>query len=211
MTFNQVKGIFGFGDSDCIGKISFPAIQAAPSFSSSFPFIFKGKKDVPCLIPCAIDQDPYFRMTRDVAPRLSLPKPALIHSSFLPALTGAQTKMSASDPNNSIFLTDTPNQIKNKINRYAFSGGGATVDEHREKGGNCDIDISFQYLKFFLEDDNRLEQIRSEYSSGQMLTGDLKKELIAILQKVVAEQQERRKTVTDEVVEQFMALRKFEF
>lgn len=37
VTFNQVKGIFGFTDSDCIGKISFPAIQAAPSFSNSFP------------------------------------------------------------------------------------------------------------------------------------------------------------------------------
>lgn len=55
VTFNQVKGIFGFGDSDVIGKISFPSIQAAPSFSSSFPFIF-GKAKVPCLIPCAIDQ-----------------------------------------------------------------------------------------------------------------------------------------------------------
>ncbi|CAG2164324.1 unnamed protein product [Oppiella nova] len=208
VTFNQVKGIFGFGDSDCIGKISFPAIQAAPSFSSSFPFIFNGKKDIPALIPCAIDQDPYFRMTRDVAPRLSLPKPALLHSSFLPALTGAQTKMSASDPNNSIFLTDTPNQIKNKINRYAFSGGGATIDEHRANGGNCDIDIAFQYMNFFLEDDNRLEQIRSEYSSGQLLTGDLKKELIGILQTIVAQHQERRKAVTDEVVEQFMSLRK---
>ncbi len=53
---NQVKNIFGFQDSDCIGKISFPAIQAAPSFSSSFPFIFDKKKDIPCLIPCAIDQ-----------------------------------------------------------------------------------------------------------------------------------------------------------
>ncbi|KAF3844961.1 hypothetical protein F7725_008124 [Dissostichus mawsoni] len=52
VTFNQVKGIFGFTDSDCIGKISFPAIQAAPSFSSSFPQIFKGRKDIQCLIPC---------------------------------------------------------------------------------------------------------------------------------------------------------------
>lgn len=51
-----MKGIFGFTDSDCIGKISFPAIQAAPSFSSSFPFIFNNRKDIPCLIPCAIDQ-----------------------------------------------------------------------------------------------------------------------------------------------------------
>ena len=56
VTVNQIKGNFGFGDSDCIGKISFPATQAAPAFSSSFPFIFGNRKDVPCLIPCAIDQ-----------------------------------------------------------------------------------------------------------------------------------------------------------
>lgn len=55
VTFNQVKGIFGFGDSDVIGKIAFPAIQAAPAFSTSFPFIF-GNAKVPCLVPCAIDQ-----------------------------------------------------------------------------------------------------------------------------------------------------------
>jgi len=37
VTFNQARGIFGFTDRDCIGKIGFPAIQAAPSFSVSFP------------------------------------------------------------------------------------------------------------------------------------------------------------------------------
>lgn len=47
-----------------------------------------------------------------------------------------------------------------QINKYAFSGGGATVEEHREKGGNCEVDVSYQYLSFFLEDDNKLEQIR---------------------------------------------------
>ncbi|XP_028165938.1 tryptophan--tRNA ligase, cytoplasmic-like [Ostrinia furnacalis] len=114
VTFNQAKGIFGFGESDVIGKITFPSIEAAPAFSTTFPFIF-GNKVFPCLIPCAIDQDPYFRMTRDVAPRLKLPKPALLHSTFLPALQGAQHKMSASDPNASIFLNDTPKQIKNKV------------------------------------------------------------------------------------------------
>ncbi|CAG2061754.1 unnamed protein product, partial [Timema podura] len=114
VTFNQVKGIFGFGDSDPIGKISFPAVQATPSFSSSFPFIF-GKANIPCLIPCAIDQDPYFRMTRDVAPKLGYHKPALLHSVFFPALQGARTKMSGSDPNSSISLRDTPKQIKNKM------------------------------------------------------------------------------------------------
>ncbi|KAI1285419.1 Tryptophan--tRNA ligase, cytoplasmic [Halotydeus destructor] len=211
VTFNQVKGIFGFGDSDCIGKIAFPAIQAAPSFSSSFPFIFGGRKDIPALIPCAIDQDPYFRMTRDVAPKLQMPKPALVHSVFFPALQGAQTKMSASDLNSSIFVSDTPSQIKNKINKYAFSGGGATVEEHKEKGGNCDVDIAFQYLRFFMEDDEKLEQIRKDYSSGELLTGYLKKDLIVILQKIIAEHQERRKLVTNDVVEQFMTARKLNY
>lgn len=54
-------------------------------------------------------------MTRDVAPRVGHPKPALLHSTFFPALQGAQTKMSASDPNSSIFLTDTAKQIKSKV------------------------------------------------------------------------------------------------
>ncbi|GFR74818.1 tryptophan--tRNA ligase, cytoplasmic [Elysia marginata] len=208
VTFNQVKGIFGFGNSDSIGKIAFPAVQAAPSFSSSFPLIFNGKKDVPCLIPCAIDQDPYFRMTRDVAPRIDFQKPALMHSVFFPALQGANSKMSASEPNSSIFLTDTPKQIKDKINKYAFSGGQATVEEHREKGGNCDVDISFQYLKFFLEDDERLEKIRQDYTSGELLTGYLKKDLIAVLQKLIADIQAKRKTVTDDIAKAFMTPRK---
>ena len=54
-------------------------------------------------------------MTRDVAPRLNFPKPALIHSTFIPALQGAQTKMSGSNPTTSIYLTDTPKQIKDKV------------------------------------------------------------------------------------------------
>ena len=47
-----------------------------------------------------------------------------------------------------------------QINKYAFSGGQATVEEHREKGGDCEVDISYRYLSFFLEDDDRLEEIR---------------------------------------------------
>ena len=56
MNHDQVKGIFGFDDSANIGKHAFPAVQAAPSFPSSFPHIFGDRVDVPCLIPCAIDQ-----------------------------------------------------------------------------------------------------------------------------------------------------------
>jgi tryptophanyl-tRNA synthetase len=37
--------------------------------------------------------------------------------------------------------------------RYAFSGGQETLEEHREKGGNADVDVAYQYLLFFMEDD----------------------------------------------------------
>lgn len=210
VTFNQVKGIFGFGDSDVIGKIGFPAAQAAPAFSTTFPFIF-GNDKLPVLIPCAIDQDPYFRMTRDVSPRLGFPKPALIHSSFFPALQGAKTKMSASDANSAVFLTDTPKQIKNKINKHAFSGGKPTLEEHRQFGGNTEIDVSFQLLRFFLEDDEELEKIRVSYSKGELLSGEIKKIAIETLQPIVADHQAKRKEVTDEILEQFMTPRKLNY
>lgn len=144
---------------DNVGKIHFVAIQAAPSFSNSFPQIFGTTSNVPCLIPCAIDQDPYFRLTRDVAQKLKYPKPALLHSKFFPALQGPQTKMSASDPNSSIFMTDKPAQIKNKVNKHGFSGGKETEEEHRRLGGDTDVDVAYQYLSFFLDDDEELAKI----------------------------------------------------
>lgn len=98
-----------------------------------------------------------------------------------------------------------------QVNKHAFSGGRDTIEEHRQFGGNCDVDVSFMYLTFFLEDDDRLEQIRKDYSSGAMLTGELKKVLIEVLQPLIAEHQARRKEVTDEVVKEFMTPRKLSY
>jgi len=209
VTLNQVKGCFGFEGDSNIGKVSFPPIQACPSFSSSFPHIFNGCHDVQCLIPCAIDQDPYFRLTRDYAPRLGNRKPALIHSVFFPALQGAVTKMSASDENSGIFLTDTPKQIKTKINKYAFSGGQDTIELHRKLGGNVEVDVCIKYLNFFLDDDERYESIKAEYAKGDLLSGELKKILIEILQQFVANHQEARKKVDDETIKKFFSCERF--
>ncbi|KAK1281027.1 hypothetical protein QJS04_geneDACA003038 [Acorus gramineus] len=234
VTFNKVVGIFGFTPEDHIGKISFPPVQAVPSFPSSFPHLFAGKDNLRCLIPCAIDQlvlgfiikavstfvqlerfwninlplkDPYFRMTRDVAPRLGYQKPALIESSFFPALQGENGKMSASDPNSAIYVTDTAKDIKTKINKYAFSGGQDSIENHRKYGANLEVDIPIKYLGFFLEDDDELEHIRKEYGSGQMLTGEVKKRLIEVLTELVERHRKARAAVTDEMVDAFMAVR----
>ncbi|KZT50925.1 tryptophanyl-tRNA synthetase [Calocera cornea HHB12733] len=204
ITLNQARAAFGFNDTDNIGKIHFCSIQAAPSFSNSFPQIFGTKSDIPCLIPCAIDQDPYFRLTRDTAAKLKYPKPALLHSKFFPALQGPQTKMSASDPNSTIYMSDTLNQIKNKIRKHAFSGGKETIEEHREMGGNPDVDVSYQYLGFFMDDDVEYARIGEEYRSGRLLTSELKDMAISLLQNFVKDFQEKRSKVTDAQIDAFM-------
>ncbi|KAJ9560314.1 hypothetical protein OSB04_005474 [Centaurea solstitialis] len=223
---DTVVGIFGFTGEDHIGKISFPPVQAVPSFPSSFPHLFSGKDKLRCLIPCAIDQDPYFRMTRDVAPRLGYNKPALLnHYFFQPfrsacidvptvyygsvcqMLQGETGKMSASDANSAIYVTDSQKDIKYKVNKYAFSGGQDSVENHRKYGANLEVDIPFKYLSFFLEDDEELEHIRKEYGSGRMLTGEVKKKLIEVLTEIVERHRAARAAVTDEMVDAFMAVR----
>ena len=126
-----------------------------------------------------------------------------IRDSF-PALQGAQTKMSASNESSSIFMHDTPNQIKNKINKHAVSGGQETLEEQRRYGGNPDVDVSFQYLTFFVDNDEEIETLAKDYRAGRLLTGELKKRCIQELQRVVAEFQERKAKVSDDVIRQFM-------
>lgn len=194
-------------NSNNILEFAFPATQSATSFATSFPFIFgsdsKKITKIPCLIACAIDQDPYFRQCRDNAPRLKLLKPAVIHAVFLPSLRGSNSKMSASDLDSSIFLNDTDNQIKKKIGK-AFSGGRDTKEEQEEKGGNTAKDVPFQYLSFFLESDEELASIKERYEGGKMQSGEMKATATRELQAYVAAFKERRKAVTAEVRDEFM-------
>ncbi len=58
------------------------------------------------------------------------------------------------------------------------------MEEHRKKGGELDIDVAFQWLYMFFEpDDEKLADIVGAYTSGYMLTGDMKAILI---QKLIA-------------------------
>lgn len=49
------------------------------------------------------------------------------------------------------------------------------------------------------------------YTSGELLTGHLKKELIDVLQKLIGKHREAREKVTDELVNEFMRPRKLMF
>lgn len=204
ITTLTAKAVFGFKDLDCIGKVHFALVQIATAFPLSFPDVLGLPPKTPCLIPCAIDQDPYFRVCRDVADKLKFSKPSLIHTRFFPALQGALTKMLASADATAIFMTDTPKQVQKKINKYAFSGGQVSVEDHRRLGGNPDVDVAYQYLSFFKDDDAYLKEVYDGYKKGEILTGELKKLCGDVLAEYVVGFQQRRAAVTEEVLDQFM-------
>jgi tryptophanyl-tRNA synthetase len=207
INYNQIKGIFGLNGSENSGKVAYPAFQAAPCLASSFPHIFGNKNEAVSVIPCGIDQDPYFRMTRDIAFKLRFPKPVCLYSKFFPALQGFRSKMSSSDECSAIFLNDSAKQIKDKINKHAFSGGKATIDEHRLLGGDTSVDISFQYLTYFHEDDQLVDEIGRQYRSGLLLSGELKKKAIEVIQEVVSGHQQAKKQITDEIFKSFLRIK----
>jgi tryptophanyl-tRNA synthetase len=189
INFSTVKASFGFSGENNIGEIFYTSMQAVPAILPSV----LAKKNIPCLIPLGIDQDPHFRVARDVYPKLGYYKPAVMHSMFLPGLTGPKGKMSSTQESTAIFTTDSPDTVKKKINKYAFSGGKDTLEEHRKHGGNPDIDISFQYLRMiFEEDDNKLAQIEKDYREGKLLSGELKAILIEKINAFLKEHQKNR-------------------
>ncbi|MEW5997138.1 MAG: tryptophan--tRNA ligase [Candidatus Micrarchaeota archaeon] len=165
VTLSTVKAVFGFTNETNIGMCMYPACQMLPTF-------FEKKR---CLIPAAIDQDPYWRIQRDIAEGLGYLKAAQMHSKFLSPLQGAHGKMSSSITESGIWLNDDEKAVRNKIMKYAFSGGRATLEEHRKLGADLSVDVPFQWLSVLFEpDDGELKRIADEYGSGRMLTGEIK-------------------------------------
>ena len=198
ITLSTAKATFGFTNKTNIGSIFYTAMQSVPAF---LPSVLKGR-NVPCLIPYAIDQDAHFRIARDVLPKLGCYKPAAIHSKFVPGL-GAGIKMSASEPQSCIFTTDTEEEIEKKI-MNAFTGGGATVEEQKKKGGKPEICSVYQYYYFLFEkDDEKLKEIYESCKSGKRVCGHCKQILAERVKQFVAEHQKRRKEA-EKLIEKFM-------
>ena len=171
ITFNEFKAIYG---EITPGKMTSALLQAADMLHPQLPE-FEGKPQ-PVLVPVGADQDPHLRLGRDASQRIkeyNFIQLSSTYHKFLPGLNGG--KMSSSDLTSYIALSDSPEDAAHKIKKYAFSGGQATLEEHRKKGGNPDVDVSFQMLRYGLEpDDKKLQKISDEYKSGKLLTGELK-------------------------------------
>jgi tryptophanyl-tRNA synthetase len=195
ITFSTAKSVFGFTNSTNVGMIGFPPLQAVPCF---LPTIIEGKP-TPVLIPAAIDQDPYWRLTRDIAEKIGFYKPAQIHSKFLPSLqtTG---KMSSSNPETALFTTDEPKIIEEKVSN-AFTGGQPTTALQKKLGGNPGICSVFSYLKFLFDTSRESNQRELRCRSGNLLCGECKHDLSNHSTTFMAMFQERRQKAKDLVPE----------
>ncbi|MEK6840731.1 MAG: tryptophan--tRNA ligase [Nanoarchaeota archaeon] len=196
-TFNEFKAVYG---DISPGKMNASLLQAADMYHPQLPEFERGS--IATFIPVGIDQDPHIRIARDMASRNKDHKFIPISSTyhlFLPGLKG-NGKMSSSDESSFIAMTDSPREVENKIRKYAFSGGGNSAEEHRKRGGNPDVDVSFQYLKMFFEpDDEKLRKIEKDYRSGKLLTGELKEYLIKKINVFLAEHQKKRELAKKQV------------
>ena len=194
ITYSTAKATFGFQESTNLGWVFWPAVQAVPCF------IHKKLtgENVPALIPAAIDQDPFWRITRDIASKLGYFKPAQIHNRFLPGL-GIGGKMSASEPDTAIFTIDPPDVVKRKVWK-AFTGGKGTVAEQRKEGANPDICSVYQYfLYLFEEDDKKLAEREKHCRTGGILCGECKKDLTERINRFLAEHQKKREKARDKI------------
>jgi tryptophanyl-tRNA synthetase len=202
ITYSTARSTFGFQDSTNIGWVFWPAIQAVPCFLHKK---LTGE-NVPALIPAAIDQDPYWRVTRDIAQKLGYYKPAQIHCRFLPGLA-AGGKMSASQPETSIFTMDPPDVVKKKI-WNAFTGGKGTAAEQRKLGADPTVCSIFQYYFFLFEEDNaKLAERERKCKAGETLCGECKMDIVGKLNKFLEEHRERREKAKD-TIEQYHIKRK---
>ena len=187
--YSTVRAVFGFPPSANIGLVFYTALQTVPAF---WPSWAEGRPR-PCLIPCGIDQDPHFRVTRDVADSLGYPKPALLHSQMLPGLLGERVMSTTGDVrDNAVFLDDPPAEVARKV-RKAFTGGRTTVEEQRRLGAVPEVcSVWALWRTRFAPEAAEFEQITTECRNGTLMCGDCKARLIPRIDRFLGEHRARR-------------------
>ena len=117
--------------------------------------------------------------------------PASTYHRFMSGLTGG--KMSSSEPESSIFLSDTPEEGVKKVN-CAKTGGGITLEDHKKYGGKPDECNVFElFLYHFIEDDKELDRIYNDCKGGTQFCGQCKKLATEYVFKFLTELEKGRK------------------
>ena len=134
---------------------------------------------MPGVIPVGIDQAPHIRMVRDVARRLKQEYgfflPSALYHKYTSALDGSFKMSKSSEDTAKIEIPEKDTKLLEKKINKTLTGGRATKEEQRAKGGEIEKCIVYEYCKnHFIKDDKILFNMYEECVNGKNLCGECK-------------------------------------
>lgn len=126
---------------------------------------FKVGASPPLQVVAGEDQDPFFRLARDVARRLGFVPPVVLYTQTVPGLDGSPKMSTSVEASRPIFLTDTDDTIIAAVNYIKIVGNGSTT-ELFERGSDLTVDIPYKIFALFCRDDSLLEIVSEAYTVG---------------------------------------------
>jgi tryptophanyl-tRNA synthetase len=154
VNINQLNHIFG--EKSNVGEYFYPLYQILPCF------LYKDKQ---CIVIAGKDQDPFFRLARDLADKLGFKKPIIIYTKSVLGLDGSEKMSTSVESSLPIFLNDSSQIIKEKVFKIKKVGAG-TLEELFLKGANLDEDIPFKLISIFDTNETNLKIIKKAYTFG---------------------------------------------
>lgn len=173
-------------------------------------------------VPAGEDQEPMIELTREIVnrfnnvygntlvePEILLPENAVCLR--LPGTDG-KAKMSKS-LGNCIYLSDTPKEVKKKVNSMYTDPLHLNISDPGHLEGNC----PFIYLDAFATDEQvakyapdykSLQELKDHYTRGGLGDGTVKKLLLNVLEEELAPIRERRHQYEQDIPAVFEILRK---
>ncbi len=173
ITENEFRAIYG----------SVHPAKVMSAFTQMGDILFPQLKEpMPGVIPVGIDQAPHIRMSRDIARRLKKEygffAPSASYNKYTSSLDGS-FKMSKNESVGKIEIPeDNEKELEKKLKK-ALTGGRATAEEQKKKGGQPEKCIAFEYCKnHFIKDDKKLGKMYQECLGGTNLCGECKQKYL---------------------------------
>lgn len=167
----ELAHLFGAGSLANPGQVFYRGcMQLAAILAPQLP-INGGPRHT--LVPVGIDQHPYILLARDVARKMSMIPPSELVLKFFPNLLNPEKKMSKSDPEGALFLDDSPETIKRKINK-AYTGAVSSLEEHKRVGGVPEACSVFALQQAFNPNDAVVKNLYILYVKGEINMRELK-------------------------------------
>lgn len=173
-------------------------------------------------VPVGEDQEPMIEQTREIVRRFNntygptLVEPEVLLPQNCACLrlpgTDGKAKMSKS-LGNCIYLSDTPKELKKKVNSMYTDPEHLTIDSPGHLEGNCpfiylDAFSCDEHFAKYLPDYRNLQELKDHYTRGGVGDGTVKKLLINVLEEELVPIRERRKHYEQNIPEVYDILRK---